>query len=716
MRMKKFIWLLVAVLVLSGIPVAAQPYNPQNYQGYQFSSEGEPVESPTAMLPLKQISQAQLGSQEAVSLIDVCADDTTIYLLDNLNARIYLLDSQYQLVGTISELIGSKVNNKLSAPEGLYVTENGEIYIADTENQRIVVCDRTGNVLREYGDPGIKVKQEKVKFLPSKIAVNKAGMMNVVVRNVNRGLIQLKADGAFNGFVGAPKVQVNWTDYFWMMFATEAQLERMGEFAPTEYNNVVVDDEGFIYGTIGTLNAATMATVVASKDFSGTYTPIRKLNAFGDDILKRTGFYPPIGELAFTVEDGGASSIADVALSKDGIYTLADSANGKLFTYDQDGNLLYIVGGKGNQYGSYQLISSVTYFGEHLLVTDKLGGTMTVLKLTDYGNCINMAVAGTYNGDYEAADKYWNKALEYDANLYTAYLGKGKAEFRQGNYVAAMEYYRIIRETENYSKAKSALRSQLLEENATVIGLVIVGLVILLFVLWIIRRNRRKKGLGIKTPEQIRAARETLWGKLKYSLYICTHPLDGFYDLKHENRGSMKGAVILYVLTAVTALLKKQCSEYLFNPAAEAGYNLFTVVLLAVGPYLLWCVANWCFTSLMDGEGGMGDMIKATGYAMAPLIISNVLYIILSWGLVGDEGAYMSLISNVGLYWTILLVFLGMMVTQQYGLGKSLATTILTLVGMALILFILLLLFYLTQQVYSFVNDMLVEWEFLRNT
>lgn len=200
--------------------------------------------------------------------------------------------------------------------------------------------------------------------------------------------------------------------------------------------------------------------------------------------------------------------------------------------------------------------------------------------------------------------------------------------------------------------------------------------------------------------------------QLKYAFYILTHPFDGFYDLKHEKRGSLKAALLLYALTALTALLRQQFSEYLFNPYADKGQNVLAVIVLAIGPYLLWCVSNWCLTSLMDGEGGMKDMIIATGYALLPLIFANLLYIGFSWVLVEEEGYYILLLDGLGTLWTILWVFFGMMVTQQYAFGKSLATAILSIVGMGLILFVLLLLFYLAQQVYSFAFDLFTEIEF----
>ena len=53
--------------------------------------------------------------------------------------------------------------------------------------------------------------------------------------------------------------------------------------------------------------------------------------------------------------------------------------------------------------------------------------------------------------------------------------------------------------------------------------------------------------------------------------------------------------------------------------------------------------------------------------------------------------------------WTIALLVLGMMITHQYSMKKTLATTLLTLLGMAIILFIGLLFFSVIQQFLTFI-------------
>ena len=98
--------------------------------------------------------------------------------------------------------------------------------------------------------------------------------------------------------------------------------------------------------------------------------------------------------------------------------------------------------------------------------------------------------------------------------------------------------------------------------------------------------------------------------RFSYFFYCLVHPFDGFYDLKNDpKRRNIGGAVILYILLAVSAVLSKQLRGYLFITKVEQlNVQIFTEMLIAVLPYLLWVISNWCFTSLMDGDGKLSDI------------------------------------------------------------------------------------------------------------
>ena len=52
---------------------------------------------------------------------------------------------------------------------------------------------------------------------------------------------------------------------------------------------------------------------------------------------------------------------------------------------------------------------------------------------------------------------------------------------------------------------------------------------------------------------------------LKYGFYVITHPFDGFWGLRRENKGSVAAAFTFVVLTILTLTIEKQNTGFLFN-------------------------------------------------------------------------------------------------------------------------------------------------------
>jgi len=190
---------------------------------------------------------------------------------------------------------------------------------------------------------------------------------------------------------------------------------------------------------------------------------------------------------------------------------------------------------------------------------------------------------------------------------------------------------------------------------------------------------------------------------LKYGFHVMTHPFDGFWDLKREHRGTLAGAMTFVVLTVLMLVIQKQNTAFLFNmnrlEQIDVLVDIITVGLL----FVLWCVSNWCLTSLMDGEGKMRDIAIFTGYSLLPLLLIQFPLIGLSHVITTEEGTFYYVFTVISYIWTAALLLFGMMVTHQYSMKKTILTTILTLVGMAIITFIGLLFFSVIQQIVTFI-------------
>ena len=217
------------------------------------------------------------------------------------------------------------------------------------------------------------------------------------------------------------------------------------------------------------------------------------------------------------------------------------------------------------------------------------------------------------------------------------------------------------------------------------------------------------KRLGTGTLEMFK--------RLPFAFYILTHPFDGFYELKRDpRRHNLPGAVFLFIVLGITSILKRQLTGYLFTePFAQLNLNIAYELTVAILPFILLIIANWCFTSLMDGDGKFRDIFTATAYATLPMSICNLLAIPLSNFLTLSEAAMYNFVVGFGLVWCYSMVFLGMLITHQYTVKKAIATAILSIIGMAVIAFIIVLIFFLVQQVSSFVIQLYTEVSFRIN-
>jgi len=189
---------------------------------------------------------------------------------------------------------------------------------------------------------------------------------------------------------------------------------------------------------------------------------------------------------------------------------------------------------------------------------------------------------------------------------------------------------------------------------------------------------------------------------LRYSLYLIFHPFDGFWDLKHEKKGNLKTAMLIVAMVCVTYILRRQLTGFILNEVKLRELNIIVEILSVALPFFLWCVANWCLTTLMDGEGSFKDIVITSAYALIPIILINLPLIVFSNIITLEEAAFYRFFDILAIAWAGMLLFLGTSVVHQYSLTKTFLTSICIVIGMGLIIFIALLFFSLLQQMFSF--------------
>jgi hypothetical protein len=180
---------------------------------------------------------------------------------------------------------------------------------------------------------------------------------------------------------------------------------------------------------------------------------------------------------------------------------------------------------------------------------------------------------------------------------------------------------------------------------------------------------------------------------LRYSLYTAVHPIDGFWDLTHEKRGSPAAATVIVILSVLVEVMRLTLTNFQFVTINMEFFNAIIVMMRVILPIFLWVVANWSLTTLMDGKGRMIDIYMAVAYALAPSVIINAAMIVISQFITFDEGAIYWVLAGFSVLWTAILLLAGMMMVHDYSLSKAVLSSLLTIVGMGIMVFIFVAFF-----------------------
>jgi hypothetical protein len=189
---------------------------------------------------------------------------------------------------------------------------------------------------------------------------------------------------------------------------------------------------------------------------------------------------------------------------------------------------------------------------------------------------------------------------------------------------------------------------------------------------------------------------------LKYSLYTSTHPLDGFWDLTHEKRGSLAAANIILAVAVIVEVLRMTLTNFQFVTVNMEYFNAIIVVMRILLPVFLWTLANWSLTTLMDGKGKMLDIYMSVCYALFPFVVINAIMILLSQFITFEEGGIYWVLAGFAALWTGVLILSGMMMVHDYSLLKTIASSLLTIVGMGIVVFIFVIFFSLVSDAIAY--------------
>jgi len=472
---------LLAAAVLSLAAPGAARAEDLPYQSYNYDYWDDIVYTPAPYTPAGSVTGTGLGTEGFKSPQDLCvAPDGNIFVADTGNNRIVELDSTMtRVVRIIDSFTQGGETDTFRSPNGVCVSEKGEVYVADSDNGRIVVLTEDGEYIKTVSDPVSEILDDGFVFIPLKVTVDYADRVYVIGKNAFEGILVFDSHGDFTGYFGTIDVKITVWEKFWRRMASKEERSNQQLYIPTEFTGIDVDADGFIY---------------ASNIDADGIQAVRRLNPQGKDVIQKGERGSLGGDVVFGIygDYAGPSEITDVVYREKGIYSLLDRRRGRVFTYDKEGNLLYIFGGLGLQEGTFQTPTAIEQSGDELLVLDAGHNSILRFEATNYGKLINEAVGLRYDGDETQAIDKWQEILRLDENNELAASGMGKAYLTAGDNKSAMECLKLARNRKYYSIAFRRWRNDIL---ARYIGPVMTALVAAVAAaLFVTGRRKRRAG------------------------------------------------------------------------------------------------------------------------------------------------------------------------------------------------------------------------------
>ena len=484
-KLKKILTALCAGAVLCGNLTALNAAGEVPYDPYNYDRWGEAIPSQAGYTADRSVSGKDLGVGAFDTPSDIfCDEEHNFYIADTKNDRIVVADEEFErsvrIYSSFTMPDGSVT--RLNKPKGVYVSEyTGYIYIADSENDRVLVAQKDGKAVMEILRPDSELYTAPT-FKPQRIIADKAGNIYIVLGNITTGAAMFTPEGEFNGFYGANRVQPTSEiigTYLRSLFMSEEKKSRSSRNIPTGITSFDIDGD-FIF-------------TCTSSQTQRTDT-VKKLNAAGKNIFADLslsfGDYTPMYDASHNVFL--APAIVDIDIAEDGSINCLDYTTGRIFQYDEECNLLFITGSKANQLGGFTSAAALESLGDSLYVLDSTKDTVTIFNETSFGAAVHKATSLYNDGYYEEALEPWYEVLRRDGNYRRANIGVASALLRKGDYKGAMKYAKRAGSPEIYNKAFEGYREEFIKQHFTaIIGCIAGGCGLLIFI-----SRRRKKRLS----------------------------------------------------------------------------------------------------------------------------------------------------------------------------------------------------------------------------
>ena len=204
---------------------------------------------------------------------------------------------------------------------------------------------------------------------------------------------------------------------------------------------------------------------------------------------------------------------------------------------------------------------------------------------------------------------------------------------------------------------------------------------------------------------------------LKIALSVLYNPASGFREIKRfRDKFSYVAPIVLLLLLIVMRI----ASMYITNYPIALQYNmlpqysdLLAEVLNYILPLLVWVVGSYLVTTINGGECLFREVFSAAAYSFMPFIVFWVPLALFSRILSTTDSVIYGGINMILTVWVLLLFLINLSAMNSYGLLRTIGIAVVSLLACLFMLAILLLLYVLGDNLFTFISTVIYEYRYL---
>ena len=678
---KRSIVLLLALILLLG--TCAPAFARMPYKTFTLGVNKNLVETQTAYEPVR--SMIRFGDETLKDPQDLrMGPDGNLYIADTGNKRVLVVSRDGELIREIKD----KKNFK--TPSGVNVDAEGNIYVADESARAVLVYDQAGKLIRTWSKPTHPLFGETAPYKPRKVVIDKRGNLYICSKGNTNGIVQISpaGEGEFLGYYGANQSSVTFLTALKKAVFTDEQLSSMAGIVPISVENMCIDDKGMVYAVSQTNDERSL----------------RRLNVAGRNTMS---------------PDYWTELTSAVAVTDQGSVFTAN-ANGRIVEYTSEGDMLFVFGAfdSGDQrVGTLKSVTGLVVDEDcRLYVLDSVLCSIQVLEPTEFTSLVHRAFSLFQDGKYAESKAPWAEVQRMNSLFTYANTGMGEALYREGEYAEALTNFRNSGSRQGYSDAFWELRSNWLHTH---VGEILIALVALVVVIQVVKAiNKKTRFLAPLGRAKEKIGSVPIVSQTGWVFRMLKNPYDCCYGIKHEGRAGYLSAVLVLLIYFVLSVISKYYSGFLFKTVQEGQFEVLNDFITFFASWLLLVICCYLVCTIKDGESRFKDLFIGGAYVLAPMLVFLPIRILLTNVLTFNEAFFITLIDVISYGWTGLLIILALMYLNDYSFKRTLGILVLTMFTVLVTVALLFVIYVLIVQLVNFISGIYGEvvYRFVRRT